>query len=67
LRNAPLSRGDFGILSLRDLESLLESDANDGARLHQMLAGKSHPELGHLRTIGASLLASRLAVRKLQG
>jgi type VI secretion system protein ImpA len=66
LRNAPLVRGDFGILSLRDLESLLESEASGGARLRQMLAGKSHPELDHLQAIGATLLAiSKLIERQL--
>jgi type VI secretion system protein ImpA len=66
LRNAPLVRGDFGTLSLRELEALLESDANGASRLAQMLAGKNHPELNHLQAIGASLLGvSKLIERQL--
>lgn len=57
LRHAPLVQGDFGSLSLRDLETHLESDPHTEARVRQTLNGNTTPELNSVRTIHATLLA----------
>lgn len=66
LRHTPLVQGDFGSLSLRDLETQLESDPYSSTRLSQMLAGTTTPELNSVRTIDTTLLAlSRLIEQRL--